>query len=138
MIRPLNPATDFAEWLRMRLLLWDDSTAEEHSAEMREFLPQETFAVFVAERLDGGLAGFVEVAERAYADGCDTSPVGYMEGWYVDADMRQKGLGGQACLRPLKHGHASAATAKSALTHGWRTILATPPILPLAMRRWSG
>ena len=95
MIRSLNPETDWAEWLRMRRLLWDDSTAEEHSAEMRDLLPQETFAVFVAERPQGGLAGFVEVGERAYADGCDTSPVGYMEGWYVDEDMRQQGLGGQ-------------------------------------------
>ncbi len=28
-------------------------------------------------------------------DGCRTSPVGYIEGWYVDADLRQHGLGGQ-------------------------------------------
>src|SRR5437667_6595225 len=28
-----------------------------------------------------------------HADGCDTSPVGYVEGWYVDADVRRHGDG---------------------------------------------
>ena len=94
MIRPLNPETDFAEWLRMRLLLWDDSTAEEHAAEMRELLAQETFAVFVAERPDGnGLAGFLEVGQRLYGEGCDTSPIAYMEGWFVEESARRQGIG---------------------------------------------
>ena len=31
---------------------------------------------------------------RSYGEGCETSPVGYIEGWYVDPDLRQKGLGG--------------------------------------------
>ena len=27
------------------------------------------------------------------ADGCTTHPVGYVEGWYVDPDVRRKGVG---------------------------------------------
>ena len=49
--------------------------------------------VFIAERADGAAAGFVEVGTRPYADGCDTSPVGYIEAWYVDPDMRRRGCG---------------------------------------------
>jgi aminoglycoside 6'-N-acetyltransferase I len=27
------------------------------------------------------------------AEGCDSTPVGYIEGWYVDEDMRRCGVG---------------------------------------------
>ena len=50
-------------------------------------------AVLVADRGDGCLAGFVEVGSRNYADGCDSTPVAYLEGWYVDPDVRRTGLG---------------------------------------------
>jgi aminoglycoside 6'-N-acetyltransferase I len=30
---------------------------------------------------------------RPYADGCSTRPVGYLEGWYVDSDVRRQGVG---------------------------------------------
>ena len=51
-------------------------------------------AVFVVDREDGRLGGFLEAGTRDIADGCETSPVGYIEGWYVDADLRRRGLGG--------------------------------------------
>jgi aminoglycoside 6'-N-acetyltransferase I len=87
-IRPYQPG-DEPEWLRMRIALWPDHAAEELQAEMEGILanPQHD-AVFVAERPDGGLCGFAEVSLRNSADGCSTSPVGYLEGWYVDADCR--------------------------------------------------
>ena len=40
-----------------------------------------------------GLAAFLEVGTRPFADGCWTSPVGYLEGWYVDEDLRGQGVG---------------------------------------------
>ena len=49
--------------------------------------------VFVAERPDGTLGGFLEAGTRPYAEGCHTSPVGYIEGWYVDPDLRREGVG---------------------------------------------
>lgn len=49
--------------------------------------------VFVAVRPDGSVCGFVEAGSRPYADGCETSPVGYVEGWYVDPDVRREGYG---------------------------------------------
>ena len=60
---------------------------------MREFTARPDTAVFIAERADGTACGFVEVGTRPYADGCDTSPVAYIEAWYVDPDVRRKGYG---------------------------------------------
>lgn len=88
--------TDYIEWLRMRLALWPDSSVEEHQAEMDEYLHGlARDAVFVIERPTGGLGGFLEAGHRAYAEGCNTQPVGYIEGWYVDPDLRRQGLGGR-------------------------------------------
>lgn len=69
-------------------------------------------AVLVADRGDGSLAGFVELGSRSYAEGCETTPVAYLEGWYVDPDVRRAGLG----ARLLR------ATEKWALDHGYREL----------------
>jgi aminoglycoside 6'-N-acetyltransferase I len=37
--------------------------------------------------------GFVELAIRPFADGCASRPVAHVEGWYVEADVRGRGLG---------------------------------------------
>jgi aminoglycoside 6'-N-acetyltransferase I len=88
--------SDYPEWLRLRLALWPHASAKEHRAEMAEQLADaKLFAVFVADRGNGQLAGFLEASLRRYADGCNTSPVGYLEGWYVDENVRRQGVGGQ-------------------------------------------
>jgi aminoglycoside 6'-N-acetyltransferase I len=77
----------------MSVALFPEHPAEELAAGMREHLARPDAAVFIAERPDGSTAGFVEVGARPYADGCDTSPVGYVEAWYVDPDVRRAGVG---------------------------------------------
>src|SRR5688572_18200664 len=92
-IREYRPA-DLAEWLRMRRALWPEIAAEAEAADAAEWLGRPDAAVLVAVRPDGqGLAGFAEVGTRPYADGCHTSPVAYLEGWYVDPDVRRAGVG---------------------------------------------
>lgn len=39
------------------------------------------------------IVGFAEISRRAYAEGCETSPVGFLEGWYVAPEYRQQGVG---------------------------------------------
>lgn len=39
------------------------------------------------------LCGFVEGSIHPHAVGCETNPVGYVEGWWVDPDHRQTGVG---------------------------------------------
>jgi aminoglycoside 6'-N-acetyltransferase I len=62
---------------------------------MRAWLARADAAVLVAERDPSRLCGFAEVGERPYADGCDTSPVAYLEGWYVDPDARRRAVGAE-------------------------------------------
>ncbi|GMV03727.1 MAG: hypothetical protein AMXMBFR53_00090 [Gemmatimonadota bacterium] len=90
LIRPLRRA-DRDQVVRMRMALWPDSTPEEVDALLE--LPPTEYAVLVAERSDGRLAAFAEVGTRAYAEGCATSPVAYLEGIWVDADARRTGVG---------------------------------------------
>ena len=84
---------DKFQWLRMRQSLWPDHTAEEFATQSQEILNDPQQAVFVVERSNGNLGGFLEVGMRKYAEGCETSPVGYIEGWYVDEDLRGQDLG---------------------------------------------
>ena len=90
-VRQARPE-DHAEWLRMRRSLWDDCPDDQQVREMAEILASDTEEVFVAER-SGGLCGFVEASVRPWAIGCDARPVGYIEGWYVDEDLRRQGVG---------------------------------------------
>jgi len=92
---------DKAEWLRLRTALWPDGS-EDHAAEITAFLGCDSFtwsqsfltlAVFVATRPSGRLCGFVEASIRPHVDGCETKPVGYVEGWFVDSDVRRQGIG---------------------------------------------
>ena len=84
---------DWSEWLRMSRALFADASAEELEGGMREFRAQGDGAVFIAERDDGTPCGFVEVGTRSYAEGCESSPVPYIEAWYVDPDVRRLGVG---------------------------------------------
>jgi aminoglycoside 6'-N-acetyltransferase I len=100
-VRPPTEA-DRTEWSRLRAALWPDCSAESHAQEIAAFLTGKragwlaglhAVAVFVADRPGGGLCGFVEASVRPLADGCTTHPVGYVEGWYVDPDVRRQGVG---------------------------------------------
>lgn len=92
-VREVRPS-DRDEWLRMRNALWPHHDPNKHATETDEHLASGSLlTVFVAERSEGGLAGFLEAALRPYADGCGTHPVGYIEGWYVDPDVRRRGVG---------------------------------------------
>jgi len=48
---------------------------------------------FVASVPEAGAIGFLEVSLRAWAEGCRTQPVGYLEGWFVVPEWRHLGVG---------------------------------------------
>jgi len=92
-IRPLAES-DLAEWLRLRLLLWDESSEDDHKDEMVGILENsDAQFVVVADLGEGRLAGFLEASIRSHVEDCDTDNVGYLEGWYVDEGFRKLGIG---------------------------------------------
>jgi aminoglycoside 6'-N-acetyltransferase I len=86
--------SDFDEWLRMSRALFAGDILESDVNEMRATLARDDAAVFVIDRDEAGkLAGYVEAGTRSVVDGCSSSPVGYIEAWYVDPDIRRTGMG---------------------------------------------
>jgi len=93
LIRPLKPH-DQSEWLRLRRVLWPACSEAMHLCEMKEYANSAgARAVFVMVREDGRLGGFAEVSLRDRVDGSMSARVAYLEGWYVESDLRGKGLG---------------------------------------------
>jgi len=91
-IRPAAPH-DIDVITAMRVELWPDGTAEEHRSELQEFFDANGQGTFVAELEDGTVAGFIEAGLRSHADGCETHPVGYIEGWFVAESVRRRNIG---------------------------------------------
>ena len=77
----------------MRDALWPGSLAD-HEAETRAHFAarHEMPLVFVAEA-DGRLVAFLELDYRKYAPGATASPVPFIEGWYVEPELRRRGIG---------------------------------------------
>ena len=84
---------DKADWLRMRQGLWPEAPIEYLDFDMDDLLADPDYVVFVASSADGKLVGFIEAGLREYGEGCETSPVGYIEAWYVDEHIRGQKLG---------------------------------------------
>lgn len=94
-VHPVTTA-DRNRWVEMRHALWPDAVRDELGREADAYLRGEGFmleAVFVAAAADATLVGFAEISLRPYAEGCISSPVAYLEGWYVETSHRGCGVG---------------------------------------------
>lgn len=79
------------DWASLRSLLWPDATPARHRAELQEQPDRQTG--FLAFEARGKAIGFAEVSLRSdYVNGCDTSPVAFLEGIYVAEAFRGKGV----------------------------------------------
>lgn len=85
---------DLSEWFRLRQLLWDELTEDEHQTEMLDIYEHsDSQLVMVAENGNGKLIGFLEASIRPYVEDCHTDHVGYLEGWFVESGFRRYGIG---------------------------------------------
>jgi aminoglycoside 6'-N-acetyltransferase I len=91
-IRRLTPE-DRLEHVRMGVALWPEADPNELADEFDGLLEHADQVVFVAERHAGGLCGMVEAGIRAFANPVDEQPCAFVEGWWVDADVRRTGVG---------------------------------------------
>lgn len=94
-VRPLRES-DLNEWFRLRKLLWDENKDEDHKAEMLDILGHaDSQLVLVADSGNGRLIGFLEASIRPFVEDCVSDHVGYLEGWYVEPDLRRNGIGSE-------------------------------------------
>src|SRR5687768_7773382 len=89
---------DKSSWLQMRQRLWPEAPMEYLSFDLDDRLADPNYAVFVASGEAGVLIAFVEAGLRDHGEGCETSPVGYIEAWYVDEHQRGQKVGRELIL----------------------------------------
>ena len=92
-VRRLDSA-DIPRWVELRAELWPDQSRDELDAEGRVALAADPPLIVFVAAIDDALAGFIELGLRSVAEGCSSSPVPYVEGWYVEAASRRHGIGG--------------------------------------------
>lgn len=82
---------DIDAWLLMRAALWGED-AEDRDEALAMLEAPDIYCVFLAREDDRTIA-FAEAAIRTdYVNGCDTSPVLFLEGIYVDPEYRKRGV----------------------------------------------
>lgn len=94
LVRPVEP-TDAPVWERMRNTLWPDPSGEHAREIARYFAGPRTspLEVLLACLGSGAPIGFIELGTRAYAEGCSSDRVAFVEGWYVEPQHRGRGVG---------------------------------------------
>lgn len=93
--------TDSAdEWMRMRRALGPEWLLDDIPSLAQEYFEYGTIqsmphrVLIARDPHTGEPLGFAEISLREFAEGCLTSPVGYLEGWYVEPSARGRGVGG--------------------------------------------
>ena len=91
MIRQMQ-ASNIDELVDLALELWPDHSREEMAGEMAPLLAAADAAVFGWQEGDSWEAFAQCQLRHDYVEGCDTSPVGYLEGIFVREPLRGKGV----------------------------------------------
>ncbi|MEL6101784.1 MAG: aminoglycoside 6'-N-acetyltransferase [Pseudomonadota bacterium] len=130
---PIRPATlsDIDGWAELRTQLWDDVPYHQHIAEIRTMLakPPGEFIAFLDAANGIDFRAFAEAALRHdYVNGCETSPVAFLEGIFVRPEHQRSGIGANL-LRSVQswaqeHGCselASDADIENLVSHAFHT-----------------
>jgi aminoglycoside 6'-N-acetyltransferase I len=85
-------AADLPAWNAMRVALWPD--ADDTPERLLAQLEGDDAGVWLGLDASGEAVGFAEASiRRDYVNGTETSPVGFLEGLYVDPAWRRRGVG---------------------------------------------
>jgi aminoglycoside 6'-N-acetyltransferase I len=84
---------DKSEWISLRAQLWPRHDPDQLRDEVEKMLQDSNGAMLVAEH-EGKIVGFIECSIRDKAPGCETTRIGYIEGWYVVPQFRRQEVGG--------------------------------------------
>ena len=85
---------DRSDFISLRAQLWPRYDPDQLRDEVEKMLQDSKWVVLVAEH-EGKLVGFVECSIRDKAPECETSNIGYIEGWFVVPRFRRQGIGGR-------------------------------------------
>ncbi len=110
-IRPATPA-DTVAWLELRRALFGTED-DNHAAEIAAYFDgtaREPLAVLMAFDDTAAAIGLAELSIRAYAEGCRTDRVAYLEGWYVAPHVRRQGVGKALVTAAEQWGRAQGCT----------------------------
>ena len=88
-------ACDISHIARLAHSLWPHADQEDLETEFRDYLKNSQCALFLCFRQDIPV-GFAQCQLRHdYVEGCETTPVGFLEGVYVDPAYHRKGVARQ-------------------------------------------
>jgi aminoglycoside 6'-N-acetyltransferase I len=80
------------QWVALRFALWPDEDRQVMAREAPAILARPGMLVLVAREQDA-VIGFAEASvRRDYVNGCETSPVAFVEGIYVAPEYRHRGV----------------------------------------------
>ena len=80
---------------KLAIQMWEDNVLEELAEEFAELIGSSETAVFLGT-VDGQAIGFAQCQLRHdYVEGTGTSPVGYLEGIFIEENYRKQGYAKQ-------------------------------------------
>lgn len=90
-IRKLKHGDDVSDIAQMAIKMWNDNTLEGLIQEFEEVVHSDEAVIFILSIKDK-LIGFAQCQLRHdYVEGTASSPVGYLEGIFVEEEYRNKG-----------------------------------------------
>ncbi|WP_323013376.1 aminoglycoside 6'-N-acetyltransferase [Devosia sp.] len=128
-ITTLTPA-DIDDLAALRQALWPRHGVAAHRTDIVEALASGKDLALIARDSHGRAVGFAEASIRHdYVNGCDTAPVAFLEGIYVDPDCRRTGLGAIGLLHRFGLARRLVDAVEAwARQQGYRELASDAPI----------
>lgn len=106
---------DTKAWGQMRQALWPDELDVGDVESLHAAIePMDGSCVLLAVTREGEAIGFAEAKlRRDYVNGTESSPVGFLEGWYVAPAWRGKGVG-RSLIDAVEHWTATQGCSELA------------------------
>jgi len=103
-------AADKEAWHKLRCELWSDEHVSFEDLEPMLSHP-DRYGSFIARDETGSIVGFAEASVRHdYVNGCETSPVAFLEGIYVVPGRRRRGFARAMVIAIAAWGRAKGCT----------------------------
>lgn len=85
---------DLDAWASLRAALWPDASETAHRIDLEDLLlTARSLTGFIARDPSGTPVAFAEAALRTdWVNGCETTPVAFLEGLYVTEAFRRQGI----------------------------------------------